>query len=107
MVRTTKQPSINTDFALCMQGEDPVYLSNATLIQARGWAWNMLFRRYLETKEGGLVPMVHIVRFSKGAISRTVGRVYELHPHDDTAMWRNESTGKIFAINSAGGKAKN
>lgn len=107
MVRATKQATANTTFALGMNGRAPVYLSNATLVQARAWAFLDLFDRYVESKGKDTLSAVYITKFKDKVAKERVGCVSDYQRSTDTATWTNYKTGESFAINSAGGKAKN
>lgn len=107
MVRTTKQATDNTTFVLSMNGWDPIYLSNATLVQARAWAIMLLLDRLVESKGKDTFSSVYIVKFKDKVAKGHVGYVSNYQRGTDTATWTDYKTGESFAINSAGGKAKN
>lgn len=107
MVRTTKQATANTTFAIGMNGWDPIYLSNATLVQARAWAWMFLFDRFVESKGKDTLSAVNVIKFKDKVAKERVGCVSDYQRSTDTATWTNYKTGESFAINSAGGKVKN
>lgn len=106
MVRTTQQATANTTFAIGMNGWDPIYLSNATLVQARALAIMLLRDRFIESKGKDTFTSVNIVKFKDKVIKEHVGCVSNYQRGTDTATWTNYKTDESFAINSAGAKVK-
>lgn len=106
MVRQTKNATATTDYALGVPWKTlPVYLSNATLVQARAWAFSELFGRDNELRMKIIVG-VTITKFKDGKVSGYIGQVSDFDYDSMSALWTDFKTGDSYRINCAGAKIK-
>ena len=106
MVRQTKNATATTDYALGIPWKTlPMYLSNATLVQARAWAFSELFGRDNEIRMKISVG-VNITKFKDGKVSGFVGQVSDFDYESMSALWTDFKTGDSYRINCAGAKIK-
>ena len=106
MVRQTKNATATTDFALGVPWKAlPMYLSNATLVQARAWAFSELFGRDNELRMKISVG-VTVTKFKDGKVSGYIGQVSDFDYDSMSALWTDFKTGDSYRINCAGAKIK-
>lgn len=107
MVRFTKNATANTDYALGVPWMAlPMYLSNATLVQARAWACSEFLSRYVDThlQKDSSALVITVTKFKNGKVQEFVGAVSDYDHVTDTACWTSYKTGESYRIGLFGAK---
>lgn len=106
MARQTRNATENTTYSLGIPWMTlPIFLSNATLTEARAWAVSELFSRYVETKrKNTFMDRISIAKVKDGKVVKHIGMISDFDHESMSALWTDYKTGESYCINLAGVK---